>query len=160
MTIQRISRRGRGRERPVNTAPEIADQAFIVAENAASGTSVGMVQATATDSNSLTFAIKSGNNGSVFDLNTSAGALSTAAALDYETQHTYTLSISVSDRTLSGMGDITIYVTNVIDSGEWDKAKEINSLVVAGNRGLWSDGTTMWVTDGGNAKIYAYRLPK
>ncbi|MBC6426515.1 MAG: hypothetical protein GDA51_08625 [Ekhidna sp.] len=48
----------------------------------------------------------------------------------------------MSDGTLAGMGDITIYVTNVIDSGEWDKAKEINSLVSAGNTALEASGRT------------------
>ena len=40
-------------------------------------------------------------------------------------------------------------------------AKDFDTLSAAGNRiprGLWSDGTTMWVTDSEDEKIYAYRL--
>lgn len=42
-----------------------------------------------------------------------------------------------------------------------DAAKDFNTLEAAGNnqpRGLWADGTTMWVADAKNDKIYAYRL--
>ena len=40
-------------------------------------------------------------------------------------------------------------------------SKEFNTLSDAGNndpRGLWSDGTTMWVADNDDNKIYAYNL--
>ena len=39
--------------------------------------------------------------------------------------------------------------------------KDFNTLSAAGNtnpRGIWSDGTTMWVADDANDKIYAYNL--
>ena len=42
-----------------------------------------------------------------------------------------------------------------------DASKDFNTLEGAGNnqpRGLWSDGTTMWVADAKDDKIYAYRL--
>ena len=48
-----------------------------------------------------------------------------------------------------------------------DESKDFNTLTVAGNgtvsgnadpTGIWSDGTTMWVADRRNAKIYAYNL--
>ena len=42
-----------------------------------------------------------------------------------------------------------------------DAAKDFETLNAAGNhqpRGLWSDGTTMWVMDDEDDKIYAYRL--
>ena len=42
-----------------------------------------------------------------------------------------------------------------------DAAKDFETLNAAGNhrpRGLWSDGTTMWVMDDEDGKIYAYRL--
>ena len=40
-------------------------------------------------------------------------------------------------------------------------SKDINTLQAAENRapqGLWSDGTTMWVADGDDKKLYAYLL--
>ncbi|MDE0471744.1 MAG: cadherin repeat domain-containing protein, partial [Ekhidna sp.] len=45
--------------------------------------------------------------------------------------------------------------------GSRDAAKDIDSLNAAGNndpRGLWSDGTTMWVADPLDDKVYAYTL--
>ena len=42
-----------------------------------------------------------------------------------------------------------------------DSAKDFNTLDVAGNdgpRGLWSDGSTMWVVDITDEKIYAYDM--
>ena len=42
-----------------------------------------------------------------------------------------------------------------------DSAKGFNTLDAAGNgnpRGLWSDGSTMWVVDRSDEKIYAYDM--
>ena len=41
----------------------------------------------------------------------------------------------------------------------WKAALDLDGLIVAGNgspRGIWSNGTTMWVADDGDDKIYAY----
>ena len=43
--------------------------------------------------------------------------------------------------------------------GTRDSDKDIDTLSAAGNNtpdGLWSDGTTMWVSDTGDVKVYAY----
>ena len=53
-----------------------------------------------------------------------------------------------------------IYAYKMIDKSR-DSAKDFDTLNAAGNRiprGIWSDGTTMWVTDSQDDKIYAYRL--
>ena len=53
-----------------------------------------------------------------------------------------------------------IYALN-LSARTRDAAKDFDTLSAAGNnqpRGLWSDGTTMWVTDSQDDKIYAYRL--
>ena len=42
-----------------------------------------------------------------------------------------------------------------------DPDKDFNTLAAAGNtapQGIWSDGTTMWVADNGDDKIYAYDM--
>ena len=39
--------------------------------------------------------------------------------------------------------------------------EDFDTLIAAENRdpsGLWSDGTTMWVADGADGKIYAYKM--
>ncbi|MBC6426213.1 MAG: cadherin domain-containing protein [Ekhidna sp.] len=46
-------------------------------------------------------------------------------------------------------------------TGARDAEKDINNLRTVGNtnpKGLWSDGTTMWVADSGNDQLYAYTL--
>ena len=135
-----------------NTAPAISDQTFSVAEDAANGTAVGTVKATDADKDDLTFSITSGNMGDVFAIEGTTGKLATAGALDYETTQSYTLTVSVSDGELSNKANITVNVTDVADTGF---ALHADNTDVTG---LWSDGTTMWVTDSYDDNIYAYEL--
>ena len=59
---------------------------------------------------------------------------------------------------------ITVDVTNPVSpTGDFarDPDEDFDTLDDAGNdnpRGIWSDGTTMWVVDDGDSKIYAYIL--
>ena len=57
-------------------------------------------------------------------------------------------------------GTDKLYAFSLSDRSR-DASKDFNTLEAAGNnqpRGLWSDGTTMWVADAKDDKIYAYRL--
>ncbi|MBC6409684.1 MAG: cadherin domain-containing protein, partial [Ekhidna sp.] len=76
-------------------------------------TAVGTVQADDADMDNLMFAITAGNTGDVFDINRTTGGITTAGSLDFETDPTYTLTVSVSDGNLSATADITINVTDV-----------------------------------------------
>ncbi len=86
-----------------------------VAENTASGQNIGAA-VTATDadtSDTLTYTW-GGTDASSFSVNNSTGQLRTSAALDYETQASYAVTVSVSDG--NGGADsinVTINVTNV-----------------------------------------------
>ena len=58
------------------------------------------------------------------------------------------------------IGDPKIYAYT-ISTGARDSAKDFNTLDANGNgspHGIWSDGTTMWVSDGYDDKIYAYNF--
>ena len=49
----------------------------------------------------------------------------------------------------------------VTDGAGWQAGADLDGLIAAGiddPRGIWSDGTTMWVADASNDKLYAYRL--
>ena len=49
----------------------------------------------------------------------------------------------------------------VTDTFGWNAEYDFDSLYAAGNRvptGIWSDGTTMWVAEDDDEKLYAYRL--
>ena len=57
----------------------------------------------------------------------------------------------------------TITVGRSVDSAfGWKAVDDFNTLRAAGNRsidGIWPDGTTMWVADDRDKKIYAYNMP-
>ena len=99
----------------VNEAPVVTAQttAFTVAEDANNGTTVGTVAATDPENEPLTFAITNGNTGNAFAINASSGAITVARTLDHETTPTYTLTVRVSDGSLSGTADFTVNVTDV-----------------------------------------------
>ncbi|MDH5446500.1 MAG: cadherin domain-containing protein [Gammaproteobacteria bacterium] len=84
-------------------------------ENAAIGTSVVTIAANDSDGPSPTFSLISGNTGNAFSINSSTGEITIANALDYETTPNYTLTVNVSDGTLSGTVDVTIMVSNIND---------------------------------------------
>ena len=54
-----------------------------------------------------------------------------------------------------------LYAFNLASKNR-DPAKDVDTLDAAGNnrpQGLWSDGTTLWVADSDDNRLYAYRLP-
>lgn len=102
-----------------NLPPIIANQSFSIAENSVSSTSVGTV--VASDPNSgqvITYSIVSGNTNGTFSINTTNGLLTVAnsAALNFETNPTFNLVISVQDNgstIMSSQATITVSLTNV-----------------------------------------------
>ncbi|MDE0472215.1 MAG: cadherin repeat domain-containing protein, partial [Ekhidna sp.] len=108
-------------DKPENTAPTIADQTFSIAEDAAVDAEVGTVTASDADDDELTFSVTSGNTSDAFVVNESSGLLTVAKALDFETDSTYTLKVSVSDGTDSNAADITINVTDVEEASSGDR---------------------------------------
>ena len=103
-----------------NVLPEFdpAVYAFSVAENAATGTSVGTVSATDDDTDDeLSYAITSGNTGDVFDIGETTGAITVSGALDHETTASYTLIVEVDDgREGTDTATVTITVTDVAEN--------------------------------------------
>jgi len=144
------------------TAPEIADQTFSVAEDAANGTTVGTVQAADPKKDELTFSITDGNTGDVFAINTNTGAITTAGSLDFETAPTYTLTISVSDGKLSTTANITVNVTDVNEPlsavGNTTRtvpANENFTLEIQGGRGSYEWTVPNLDVHGAGSKINA-----
>ena len=87
-----------------------------VAENTSSGTAIGSaVSATDEDNDTLTYSL-GGTDASSFSINPGTGQLSTAAALDYETKNSYSVTVTVTDG--NGGNDsisVTINVTDVVN---------------------------------------------
>ena len=102
-----------------NTAPVFTDgesTTRTVAENTAASVNIGMAIA-ATDANNdeLTYTL-GGTDAAAFDIESTTGQLQTKAALDYETKTSYTVSVSVSDGSLTDTITVTINVTDLDDT--------------------------------------------
>lgn len=109
----------------INQPPTIDDQAFAIDENAANGTVVGAVVAEDPDAGAtLEYSIIGGNTDGAFAIDPSTGLLTVAnkAALDYETNPVFDLTVQVED-----------------DHGETDEAtvtvnlNDLNALVTIDN---------------------------
>jgi hypothetical protein len=102
----------------VNEPPTIAPQTFSVAENSPNGTPVGTVVAGDPDTGTaLTYSITGGNIGGAFAIDPATGQISVAnaAALDFESMPSFSLSVQVSDGTFNASATITINLINAND---------------------------------------------
>ena len=102
-----------------NSPPEFATStySFMVPEDATTGSTVGTVSATdPNESDTVSYAITVGNAAGKFDVVTSTGAVTVAAALDHETVSSYTLMVEASDgRGGSATTTVEIAVTDVLE---------------------------------------------
>ena len=101
---------------PTNTAPVFSEggsASRTIAENAATGVNIGAaITATDADNDTLTYTL-SGTDSAAFNIESTTGQLQTQSALDYETKSIYTVTITVSDGTLTDTITVTINVTNI-----------------------------------------------
>ena len=96
---------------PVFTEGETTTRS--IAENTAAATNIGtVVVATDADNNTLTYTL-GGTNATAFDIDSTVGQLKTKATLDYETKNTYSVTITVSDGSLTDTISVTINVTDI-----------------------------------------------
>lgn len=102
----------------VNDAPSIANQTFVVAEDAASGTQFGTVIATDQDAGqTITYSMTGG--GGLFVIDSATGKIKTTGLLDRESVSSYTLTVTASDNAgtpLSSSATITVQVGDVNDT--------------------------------------------
>ncbi len=105
-----------------NRAPVFTDGSSTtrsVAKNTGSGVDIGSaVSATDADGNTLTYSL-SGTGAAAFTIDSTTGQLRTNASLDYEAKISYTVTITVSDGSLTDSINVTI---NVIDVSDTNKA--------------------------------------
>ncbi len=109
-----------------NRAPEFgsATYNFSIAEDAVAGAAVGSVSATDADGDGLTYTIESGNVDGKFAIDGSTGAITTAGALDHDTNASYTLTVQADDGN-GGTATATanVSVTDVEERSEEDEEK-------------------------------------
>ena len=103
-------------ETPSNNAPVFTDGSSTsrsIAENTGSGVNIGnAVSATDANNDTLTYTL-SGTDAVSFSINSTSGQLRTKSALDYETKTSYSVTISVSDGSLTDTISVTINITDV-----------------------------------------------
>ena len=165
---------------PANSEPQFdnGDSATrSVDENATAGTNVGgAIAATDADGDALTYALTGSD---AFAIGASTGQVTVAAALDHETQSSYTLTVSVSDgKNASGEADaseddsitVTVSIGNVDEAGTVSldpQTPQAGSPVsaslsdpdggVSGETWSWAgsaDGTDWTAIAGANARTY------
>ena len=99
-----------------NTAPMFSDGSITtrsISENSAADVNIGgVVSATDTENNTLTYSL-SGVDADSFNLDDTTGQLKTKAALDYETKRVYTVTVTVSDGSLTDSINVIISIIDV-----------------------------------------------
>ena len=100
---------------PGNSAPVFVDGTSTtrsVPENTGAGVNIGStVSATDADGDTLIYSL-GGTDATSFSIDSTTGQLRTRTALDYETKNAYSVTVSVSDGTLTGTINVTIKVTD------------------------------------------------
>ena len=127
-----------------NEAPRFADyrDAVTVTENGSSGTDIATVFAEDPDGDTVTYSITSGDSGNKFTINSSTGLIETAAALDYETATSHTLTITATDE--HGLTATTTQTINVGDVNEQTQyGKSMDSGTLAAWGALYSQDMTI-----------------
>ncbi|WP_318308662.1 BspA family leucine-rich repeat surface protein [Flagellimonas crocea] len=105
---------------PENSAPEMADQEFKPLESITDADEIGQVTATDPDGDTLTFSITDSELFVISD----AGMLTLAEGktLDFETETTHNITVSVTDGEKSIGATITVSVQDVAEADPNDKA--------------------------------------
>ena len=150
-----------------NRAPVFADGASTtrtIAENTAANTNIGTaITATDADNDTLTYTL-SGTDAGAFRIVSTTGQLQTRAALDYETKASYSVTVSVSDGSLTDTISVTINITDIADtpvvSGVTpvsERTPQVRDAIVAAVPGVNSAAN---VTEAHLARITSLNLRK
>ncbi len=95
-----------------------------VAENTRSGINIGTaVSATDADNDTLTYTL-GGTDAASFSIVSSSGQLRTRTSLDYESKASYTVTVTVSDGTLTGTIRVIINVSDIDETVQQNNLRE------------------------------------
>ena len=130
-------------EAPSSNAPVFTEGATAtrsVAENLVAGTNIGTaVTATDVDPGSTLSYQLSGADGAAFSIEDQTGQLKTNALLDYETKDAYSVTITVTDGSLTDTITVTINVTDANDAPVFSEGNSTTRIIdegVAANRNI------------------------
>ena len=146
-----------------NTAPTFTDGASTtrsVAENTAANVNIGTaIAATDADNDTLTYTL-SGTDAASFNIESATGQLKTRAALDYETKRSYTVTVTVSDGSLTDAITVTINITDVTETQLSTGACQVGDVLAPGESCTYPDtDATFSVLDNGQAQWNIPDLP-
>ncbi len=97
----------------VNDVPMVSNQSFNVNPNAANGATVGTIQATDDDVDSvLTYSVTAGDDNGIFAVNSSTGVITVANNSQLVDGETVVLSIAVSDGIATSNASVTIAIVS------------------------------------------------
>ena len=123
----------------INVAPVFTDGSTTtrsIAENTAAGINIGSaVAATDANNDTLTYTL-SGDDAGLFDIVSTTGQLQTKAVLDYETDDSYSVTITVSDSRLTDTITVTI---NVTDKSELPPTDDAESVTETNNAPVFTE---------------------
>ena len=130
----------------------------IIAENTESGVNIGIpISATDVNEDTLIYSI-GGTDAASFSINSGSGQLKTNATLDYEAKNTYTVTITVSDGTLTDTIEVTINLTNVNDPPVFTEGESTFRAVAEEATVGENAGTAISATDAdGDTLTYSLR---
>ncbi|WP_339744496.1 cadherin domain-containing protein [uncultured Rubinisphaera sp.] len=130
----------------VNNPPTLGDDSFTIEENRSSGTVVGTVVGSDVDvDNVLTYSITGGNTAGAFAIDAMTGEITVAnaAAIDFETNPSFTLAVQVEDQCGEfDTADVMIDLTNLETSLTIDDV-----TLVEGDSGIVNAIFTVTSTD-------------
>ena len=151
----------------VNDIPIYHDTNFVISENTANGTSIGVAAASDIDSgDTLTYAIISGNTNNAFAINSSTGEITVndSSALDYETNPLFDLTVQVQDDGVGLFTDTATVSINLNDVNEspvgeiTDSTLSTYNAVFENSISGTSVGLTAFATDSDTTDTITYSL--
>ena len=145
----------------VNEAPVFTEGAStrrIIAENTAANTNIGsVVAATDADKDTLTYTL-SGTDAASFSIVSTTGQLQTNAALDDEIQTSYSVTLTVSDGSLTDSIDITITVTDVNEAPVFTEGVSTRRAIAENTASGENIGSVVAATDADTGDTLTYTL--
>jgi len=146
-----------------NTAPTFTDGTSTtrsVEENTATGVNIGNpIAATDANNDTMTYTL-GGTDASSFSIVSSSGQLQTRSALDYETKSAYTVTITVSDGSLTDTITVTINITDIAETQAVTVVCEVGDILAPGESCTYpGTDATFSVLDNGTAQWNIPDLP-
>ena len=119
------------------------------------------------DGDTVTYSITSGDSGNKFTINSSTGLIETAAALDYETATSHTLTITATDEHgLTATTTQTINVGDVVETTQYTKTMDSGTLAAWGAlysqdmniNNAWADSKILYIGNNTNYTNSSYGI--